>query len=472
MELLFESRSNLSGFMGTLHFVQHKPEVHMEPVMLPDTFVDEGGINGYGTVLNENGKLRMWYQAIPRDWPGNCEVGAVAYAESDDGYHWKKPALGIVAHGASVNNLCNLGLHSPSLFIDPDAPSTHRYLAVGCGRDCFLGQNVRYGYYTAHSSDGLYWELDSTQPQWEGGDVVTSIYHPGRRSGLIALKKEPWINRLVRRSIRTAEYKDGVYSNNHVSALYPDDYDDIAAAQRGHFTSDYYGMAMMPAGQNTVGFVWNFRHDLPYSQVTPLGNHGPSDITLVFQENEGDRWLHMPGRPDFISHRDLSWTAAGWIHSTSAPVEVGDQHRLYFCGRNYEHYGFREPGGKRLEQWSQWLQENGMWAMTFAHWPKYRLFGFEAPRDASFNIELRDVHEPFEVRLNYRTRKGGRVYASIHGDQRYHVQNCKSLAGNQLNAPLTWENGSVIYPSKSGKVLLTLHLEMAAVYAYEVVKAV
>ena len=226
---------------------------------------------------------------------------------------------------------------------------------------------------------------------------------------------------------------------------------------------------MMAAGQGTVGFVWNFLHDLPYSKTTPLGVHGHSNIGLVFQEREGDRWLHMPGRPDFISHRDVPWSAGGWVYSTSSPVTVGDEQRLYFSACNWEHGQFRSEG-KPVPRWTEWLDQNRTSGMTFARWPKDRLFGFETPRDAAFTIELTDQHEPFRVRLNHKVRKGGKVLASIAGDDRYAVAESAVLTGDEIAATLSWKNGSVIHPPESGKVLLTLHLEMAAVYAYEVVR--
>nr|AUN36318.1 hypothetical protein [uncultured bacterium] len=470
MELIFESRSNLSEFRGTLHFVQWKPHIHPEPVLSPDTFVDGGGISSYGTVLKDEGKLKLWYQCYPEDYPGSGDIAAVAYAESSDGYHWEKRPLGIVPHGPNDNHLCDLGLHSPSVFIDPEAPPSHRYRATGCGRPGFLARpGLRYGYYAAHSADGLRWELDSPSPQWEGGDVINSIYHPGRRSGIVALKKEPWVNRLLRRCIHTATYRDGEYSD-HVSAIYPDEFDDVAAVQRGHFSKDYNHMAMLPAGKSgVVGFICNLCHDLPYTPDIPLGNRGNSNITLAYQEREGDRWLHVPGRPTFIDHRDLSWSTEGWFDTTSTPVEVGDEHRLYFVARNHEHFQFlsleNETVGQPQPYWSDWLKRNIVSGMTFASWPKFRLFGFEAPFGATFDIDLGPITRPYEVRLNYRARQGGRVYASISGQRKP----CRDLIGDEIAAKLVWENGSTVLEPCGCPQRLTINLEMAAVYAYEVV---
>ena len=123
MELLFESRTNLSGFTGHLNFIQYQPRIHAEPVLCPDTFVDGAGVSIYGSVLRDGGMLRMWYHAIPRDWDYQADMSSIAYAESDDGINWRKPALGILPHGAEPNNLTDLGLHSATVFIDPEQPA-------------------------------------------------------------------------------------------------------------------------------------------------------------------------------------------------------------------------------------------------------------------------------------------------------------------------------------------------------------
>ena len=118
-----------------------------------------------------------------------------------------------------------------------------------------------YGYYTAHSADGLKWEYDQLVPQWKSNDVITSIYHSEQRRGIVALKVTPYpsVNGIPRRSIWNAEFRDGRWSEAH-SALLPDEVDDIAAVARGFSSGDYYGMGMMPAGSGTVGFLWQFRH--------------------------------------------------------------------------------------------------------------------------------------------------------------------------------------------------------------------
>lgn len=474
MELLFESRTNLSGFTGHLNFIQHQPRIHPEPVLGPDTFVDGAGVSIYGSVLGDGGKLRMWYHAIPKDWDYQRDMSSIAYAESDDGIHWDKPALGILDHGPTPNNLTNLALHSATVFIHPDSPPSHRYRATGCGyKGLFLGHPdiTTMGYYTAHSADGLHWTLDAPQPRWLSADVITSIWHPGRRCGVTALKYSPRWMRMGRRSIHTAEFRDGVYSDA-VTALYADEFDDICAATRGFHSCDYYGMGMLPAGQGLVGFLWNFWHELPYtgSPTSAFALYGTSDVTLVYQPDRGGRWFHFPGRPIFVDHTQVPWARNGWINTASNVVEVGDEHRLYFSGTPTSHGFGWTPDWKATPKWVEWMKHHARAGITYASWPKWRLFGFEADAEGGLTINLGRIERPSEIVLNYEVIKAeGCVRAEVQtegGTKVRPFEDSVPLAGDALAARLTWKTGATIPPTPTA--LLSLQLENARVYAYEV----
>jgi len=107
-----------------------KPKVRPEPVLAPSPLEsnapDNLATHFYGTVLHDQGKFRMWYYACHfgknPDWPprmmqqiatspGYCKYetkiysGPLCYAESEDGIHWMRPALGQVRFkGNSANN--------------------------------------------------------------------------------------------------------------------------------------------------------------------------------------------------------------------------------------------------------------------------------------------------------------------------------------------------------------------------------
>ena len=56
------------------------------------------------TVLYDEGVYRAWYECVPEDHFRGLDVGwpkghgnLMCYAESDDGFNWRKPALGLAS---------------------------------------------------------------------------------------------------------------------------------------------------------------------------------------------------------------------------------------------------------------------------------------------------------------------------------------------------------------------------------------
>ena len=107
-------------------------------------------ISFYLSVIDEGGKLRMWY--ICRDEDGEPHL---AYAESTDGVNWKKPALGLMEYkGSKANNLTNVTSLEGSVFRDPQPRSeAERYVYVST---VFKGGGI----YRFTSPDGFAWKRD------------------------------------------------------------------------------------------------------------------------------------------------------------------------------------------------------------------------------------------------------------------------------------------------------------------------
>jgi len=459
MELLFESRTEITKRTGDIHFFQRKPAIHPESVLGPDSFVDGAGTMCYGTVLRDNGIFRMWYQAWPRDWQNGSNSGLIGYAESDDGLAWRKPKLGLVDYKGKGkdNNLIDIFGHSFTVFIDPDAPAGSRYRAT-----MSIRREAGYGYYTAHSADGLKWEYDQLAPQWWSVDVINSIYHPGQRRAIVALKFTPKINGIRRRSIWNAELRDGRWSEAH-SALLPDELADADAVSRGYSRGDYYGMGMMPAGSGTVGFLWQFRR----SDMA----HGVNDVTLVYQAGRGERWEHVPGRPDFISHADPSF-GKGTVYTASCPVTVGDEQWLYFTAYTREHGWYLHKDKEIADKRMQTVIDEGLSSIGVARWPKWRLFGFRSDPKGSLTLTLDGIREPSRLLLNYECEQGGSVRISLEDVPERTEENSIPLTGSSFDAAATWSDGDVLVPPAEGQfVKATLHMDRASVYAYQVLPA-
>jgi len=118
----------------------HPPMVHPEPILSPQHPWEEVMINIYCTLLQEDGVLRLYYEAYAPQ-PGGAfmdDAARLCLAESTDGLTWQRKMLGLVEYnGARANNIvyapelpgAKAG-HGFTVFKDPSAPPPERYKLV------------------------------------------------------------------------------------------------------------------------------------------------------------------------------------------------------------------------------------------------------------------------------------------------------------------------------------------------------
>jgi hypothetical protein len=63
MHMLYEGHPAIESQSQGWEFIQTKPEVLPEPVLKGAADVDGLGVSIYGSVLQDGGRFRMWYQA-------------------------------------------------------------------------------------------------------------------------------------------------------------------------------------------------------------------------------------------------------------------------------------------------------------------------------------------------------------------------------------------------------------------------
>lgn len=129
------------------------PAQRHEVVLRPDRPWESLMFGFYSSVLQEDDRVRLWYHARAKQ--GRPSAG-LAYAESRDGIHFTKPALGLVEYeGSKETNLLKGGSAGFTPFIDPNAASpAERYVAVS-------NLNFPYGGVGRFTSpDGLRWQAD------------------------------------------------------------------------------------------------------------------------------------------------------------------------------------------------------------------------------------------------------------------------------------------------------------------------
>jgi hypothetical protein len=427
--------------------VVNPPAVEKDPVLVGESEVDEAGVSLYGSVVRDGGVYRMWYQAWSRDWPTSStleDVVAVACVESDDGLTWRRPKYGVLeAFGNKANHLTDLPFHSPCVYLDPAALASARFRAFGYSDPRRLAGKYshkinRRGYYTAYSADGLHWHFDSPDPVWEGSDVITAAYDPKIRGATVLLKRGRLIAGLKRRAFLSAEWIEGK-SFEPVSALVPDEYDDQQAKYCGFNSADYYGVGLMPTEGPTIGFLWNFRHQLP---MQCIGDSGRIDLSIVYQLERGGRWFHVSGRPDWLTADQAPEWARGALYTASSPIDVGNETWLYFTG-TVDRHGFCGQGVD-YAQWVKTVKDlRGFAKIGLARWPRNRIMGYYSY--LSNVLTLAPMGGRAEgLTLNAVTQKGGGIRVALTYEDRepirgYGFEDCEVIAGDHLEAPVRWK---------------------------------
>lgn len=224
-------------------------------------------------------------------------------------------------------------------------------------------------------------------------------------------------------------------------------------------------MGMMPAGSSTIGFVWQFRHNLPRTQGNGCGVFGIVDVSLAYQIAPGDRWLHVPGRPDFLSHEDTPWGQGG-IYTASCPVDVGDEQRLYFCSETESHGWYVDDRWQINEPLKQSLIDRGLGRIGFARWPKDRLFSLQADPEGIVTLHIGTVKQPSELVLNARAQTGGSIRAEIPGRSGYGIAASIPITGDHLAIPVAWNAGTSLPVDAAQPLAINLHLDRAEIFAY------
>ena len=139
-QVLFAFDEQSIPFVRNLSLTMNRPERHPANPVLPiggPGMPDEFGVQFYGSVVQDQGKFKMWYIAVDpematADWFTAPYVLSCAYAESEDGIHWTRPDLGLVEYkGNRHNNLVAIepamvNMINVKVIVEPDDPDPMR----------------------------------------------------------------------------------------------------------------------------------------------------------------------------------------------------------------------------------------------------------------------------------------------------------------------------------------------------------
>jgi hypothetical protein len=330
-------------------------------------------------------------------YKGRAREMGICYAESRDGLHWDKPALGLVEfNGSKANNLVLRGPHGAGIFRDDAASGpTQRYkLFAHIG-----GPAKTMG--VAFSPDGLHWGGLTPCPEIKvPGDTHNNAWRlpDGRFIGITRMKTD-------QRLVALTESADFIHWSAAREVLRGDPQQQAYAMPVFRHAGGYFGLLM----------VFRTKEDRVHCELA--------------WSPDGIAWSRIdPGTP-FIPNSsragDYDW---GCVYAAAQPVIVDQEVRIYYGASNGPHTGWRDG------------------FLALATVPRDRFAGWSVTN--AVNGGTVQLH-PFSLgsgnlRLNADAR-GGEIRAelldasgqSIPG---FGLKESDIISGNQLAAPLHWRD--------------------------------
>lgn len=426
-----------------LERVFHEAEKHpANPVLKRDKPWEGWGPYVYGTVLRDQGKLKMWYQVIG-------DGSRICYGESTDGIRWEKPELGIHEfQGSRANNIVVEGRISiPSVIKNPNPDSADKkWMMYGYGDG---------GPILGWSADGLRWEWEAPpagQRLFTSSDVVNFLYDP-YQSRFAATWK---LGAHRHRSAGLALSSDGLNWEklmNH-PVMTADDLDPDA--------TQIYGMPVFPYQGMYIGLPWMYHaRFFKYGEYTvdrlheaQMDSPRTADVQLAWSWNMVNWTRPCPRQPFIPLGPEGSWDDS-MIFTARAPVEVDGRLFFYYGGFDQPHDEYR---GIKGEIGLATLRLDGFCGMS-------------ADDEEGWLISRRELFRVPRVIINARTRAGGYVEAEIlDRDNKvlpgFSRQECVRFSGDETAHELRWKTGVFPEDVLTRDRKIRFYLRNAEVFSY------
>jgi hypothetical protein len=427
------------------------------PVLRKDRDWEGRGPYLYGTVLWDQGRLRMWYHHYGEGHYWN------SYAESTDGIAWTKPTLGLREYkGSKQNNLIitrtqdphektpkDLGqCHNPSVILQPWNRDPQRRYALYC---------FAYDYYVtrvAFSPDGLRWTFTpetAGRGLFASGDVVNFCYDPYKNRYLATCKSA---NRRGR-AAGVATSPDGLRWTKPVEGpvFVADDLDPDA--------TQIYGMPVFPYQGLYVGLPWIYsarwfksgsytdRRLYEAEQGSPC----TMDVQLAWSWDLVN-WTRPPQRACFIPRGAKGQFDSEMIYTARAPVQVGDRLYFYYGGMDGPHNARKLNAAIGL----------GM----------LRLDGFCSLHAGVAEGSLISRREPLRtpyITINARTAADGYVAAELLDTANrvipgFSRAECRPFTGDSVRHRLGWRSAALPPAQLTTETKIRFVLKNADLYSY------
>jgi len=502
---LFIDQKFIESAEGIQLIVQEPWQTREKLIMADQSWEQDAAIGSYSTVIQEADKVRLWYDIRAVTPPADQKTPrfmGIAYAESGDGIHFRKPVLSLVTrNGSTKNNLVLppdpdlLAVGGGSVWRDdnPACPVEERYkswIKIYPRK----GSGLKRPHRVFTSPDGLHWTLDKrpvtglraadTQPSW--------FWEPRIRR-YIGYSRE-WIRERSGLGFRAASYNesDDLFNWDSMAMVFEPDERDYTAAPAMRVDLNHLvlrGDDIMPphpendsaedGGEDQVltpaaplDFYGPgvFPYENVYIALIPVFYHWkgsareawPSTCDIQLAVSRDARHFFRPGsrQPFLRPGSDGSWDSK-WIYPVLRPVQMGDQLWIYYYGTNRDH-------ASRLDAQSV-VRETAISRAIL------RLDGFMAAvADYSGGVLLTPpLHfQGKRLELNLDTGAGGYARVEILDAAGkpipgFTFHEADELNGNSVNMTVTWNGKPDLSGFEDRPVRLHIRMRSAKLYAFQ-----
>ncbi len=442
------------------------PPLSREIVIQRDRPWEKLMISFYLSVIDEGGKLRMWY--ICRDEDGAPHL---AYAESTDGVKWEKTALGIVDYkGSKANNLTNVTSLEGSVFRDPQPRSEdERYVYVST---VFKGGGI----YRFTSRDGQAWRRDD-KPLLPFEADSQNVAFWDTRIGKYVFYSRAWNptkppvgagRKVVRLESERLDRPSGIVPARARDQSAPKDTardpfvrdelpDVLVCDERDPPNTDIYTSAIQPYPLDPswyVGFPAFYRHAIG----SPHNNDGWTEIQFV-GSRDGKKWERY-NREAYLKPGPAGAADSQMLYIGPGLVVRGDELWQYGTGFHLTHGD--KPGREREGDGTIYRyvhRVDGFVSLDFARGSGEAVTAPVKVSGPKLLLNL-DGGALGELRVGLSDR-GGRPIAG------FTEKDCDLLRGNSTRAIVTWKGkGDLSALMKGGEVSVSFTGQRMKLYSF------
>ncbi len=442
---LFVDRFLIDQLAGA-RLVLHTPQPQEKVLEFTEPW--EGVYCAYFTLIQDDGKYRLYYRGMP-EARHDLDTEVTCYAESKNGIDWEKPPLGLFnVRGTRANNVVlarHRACHNFSPFLDtnPQAVPAQRYKA--------LGGTGEPGLIALVSPDGIHWTELQKEPVftrgafdsqnvsfWSAVEGCYVCYFRIFKNGV------RWISRTTSHDfVHWTAPVDMEAGENPLEHLYTNQiqpYSRTPHIYLGLSTRFMPGRRVLTESQAKAAgtsIAFDFRNDC--ADIVLTSTRGGGDFQRTFMDafiRPGLDIRNWTSRANYAVH--------GIIPAGTNELSIFVNHNLGYPTIHLRRYSLRMDG---------FVSVNGPYA------------GGEM-------ITKPLVFTGRKLALNYSTSAAGSVRvelqdASGRAQPGFALQDCPEIIGDEINRTVAWKDGGNLAPWAGKPVRLRFHLKDADLFALQ-----